>query len=168
MLVKKEMSFGQLIKSKKALVKNSSETIDFAGESFLINANIKTSLQTINGIGKITALDIITRSNFGDSTTWSLLDELAIVELTALVKKYTLTGEGRQRYNYVTKFGEAKAGTYRFFRKENGYPCRGQRTQSNRISAKRINSTKVIRNGPRARRGGRRNYFRVFGKSKSK
>jgi ribosomal protein S13 len=166
--VKEGMSFGQFIRSTKALVKNTNETIDFAGRSFSINANVQASLQTINGIGTKTAADIVNRSNFGKYTSWGLLDELAIVELTALVKKHTLTGEGRLRYNYITKLLEAKAGTYRFFRKENGYPCRGQRTQSNRITAKRLNSSKVIRNGPLARRGGRRNCFRFLGKSKNK
>ena len=101
-----------------------------AGINIPVNKRIEIGLTYVFGIGRSTALKILSETGIDPNTQVKDLTEDEVIKLRAAVDNYEVEGDlRRERSQNVKRLMEI--GAYRGLRHRRGLPVRGQRTKTN-------------------------------------
>lgn len=101
-----------------------------AGINIPVNKRIEIGLTYIFGIGRSTALNILSEAGVDPDTQVKDLTEDEVIKLRAAVEAFEVEGDlRRERSQNVKRLMEI--GAYRGLRHRRGLPVRGQRTKTN-------------------------------------
>ena len=101
-----------------------------AGVNIPLNKRVEVGLTYVFGVGRSTALEILTEAGVEPDTAVKDLTEEEILKLREAVEERDVEGDLRREHSQDIKRLQ-EIGSYRGLRHRRGLPVRGQRTKTN-------------------------------------